>query len=164
MPVLAELILDSETDSGLRLAAGTRFYGDASFMKGSDRATIIFKQISLPGGQFKKINARALGKDGQSGLPGRIYSDGTKNTAGHVLISFVGGLAAGSVQTDVLGRSQGGIGNGLLTAVADTARARAQNYGEKLKAEREWIEIPSNSECDAQLTESMNLQAGATDE
>lgn len=164
VPVLAELILDSETESGLRLKAGTRFYGDATFTKGSERATVVFRQISLANGQFKKINAKAIGKDGQLGLSGKVYSDGNKNTAGHVLTAFVGGLAAGSVQTDVFGRSQGGIGNGLLTAVADTARAKAQNYGEKLKAEREWIEIPSNSECDAQLAESMSLQYGASNE
>ncbi len=158
VPVLAELILDSETDSGLRLNSGTKFYGEASFMKGADRATVMFKQMSLTNGQMKPINARALGLDGQSGVLGRVYSDGTKNTAGHVLTSFIGGLAAGSVQTDIFGRSQGGITNGVLTAVSETAKANAQSYGEKLKAEREWIEIQPNTECDAQLFESLDLQ------
>ncbi len=164
VPILAELILNSETDSGLRLEAGTRFYGEASFMRGSNRASVIFKQISLPNGQMKPINAKALGKDGQAGVLGRVYSDGAKNTAGQVITSFVGGLAAGSVQTDVFGRSQGGIGNGILTAVAETAKSKAQSYGENLKAEREWIEIAPNTECDAQLFESMNLQSGAFSE
>lgn len=164
VPILAELILDSETESGLRLEAGTRFYGEASFMRGSNRASVIFKQISLPNGQMKSINAKALGKDGQAGVLGRVYSDGAKNTAGQVITSFVGGLAAGSVQTDVFGRSQGGIGNGLLTAVAETAKTKAQTYGENLKAEREWIEISPNTECDAQLFDSMNLQSGAFSE
>ena len=50
--------------------------------------------------------------------------------------------------------------NGLLTAVAKTATDRAQAYGEKLKAEREWIEVETNSECDVILNESMNLQMG----
>lgn len=158
VPVLAELILDSETDSGLRLNSGTRLYGEASFMKGADRATVVFKQMSLTNGQMRAINARALGLDGQGGVPGRVYSDGAKNTAGQVLTSFVGGLAAGSEQTDIFGRSQGGITNGVLTAVSETAKANAQSYGEKLKAEREWIEIQPNTECDAQLFESLDLQ------
>ena len=164
VPVLAELIVNSETESGLKLPAGTKFYGEASFSKGSDRALITFKQISLPNGQMRPIIARAVGKDGQGGIPGRVYSDGVKNTTGQVITSFVGGLAAGSVQTDIFGRSQGGIGNGLLAAVSETAKMKAQDYGEKLKAEREWIEIQSNTECDAQLVEAMNLQTGGASE
>lgn len=162
VPVLAELLMDSETESGLKLQAGTKFYGEATFMKGSDRALVQFKQIALLNGQLKAINARAIGKDGRAGLPGRVYSDGAKNTAGQVITSFVGGLAAGSVQTDIFGRSQGGIGNGILTAVAETARGKAQSYGENLKAEREWIELQPNSECDAQLSEAMDLQSGSS--
>lgn len=162
VPVLAELILNSETESGLKLPAGTRFYGEASFSKGSERATVTFKQISLPNGQMKPINARATGKDGQGGIPGRVYSDGVKNTAGQVLTSFVSGLAAGSVQTDIFGRSQGGVSNGLLTAISETAKIKTQDFGEKLKTEREWIEIQPNTECDAQLFESMNLQTGGS--
>lgn len=164
VPVLAELLLDGATESGLRLPAGTKIYGEASFAKGSDRATVVFKQISLPNGQIKGLNAKALGKDGQPGIEGRVYSDGAKNTAGQVLTTFVGGLAAGSVQTDIFGRSQGGVGNGILTAVAETARSKAQSYGENLKAEREWIEIQSGTECDAQLFDSMDLQYGASHE
>lgn len=160
VPILAELILDSETNSGLRLSAGTKLYGEASFMKGADRAAVAFKQMSLINGQMRAINAKAVGLDGQGGIPGRIYSDSTKNTAGQVLTSFVGGLAAGSVQTDIFGRSQGGLTNGVLTAVSETAKANAQSYGEKLKAEREWIEISPNTECDAQLFESLDLQTG----
>ncbi|MGZ3806296.1 MAG: TrbI/VirB10 family protein [Pseudobdellovibrionaceae bacterium] len=160
VPVLAELLLDGMTDSGLRLPAGTKFYGEATYVKGTERANILFKQISLPNGQIKRLSSRALGKDGQPGVEGRIYSDGVKNTAGQVLTTFVGGLAAGSIQTDAFGRSKGGIENGLLTAVAETAKGKAQSYGENLKAEREWIEIRSGTECDALLSESMELQNG----
>ena len=160
VPILAELILDSQTDSGLKLAAGTRFYGEASFQKGSDRATIRFTQISLPSGQIRKVSALALSKDGQPGVPGRVFSDGMKNTAGQVLTTFVGGLAAGSMETDILGRSKGGIENGLLGAVAATAQSRAQNYGEKLKTEREWIELNPGAECDAVLSDALKLQEG----
>lgn len=160
VPILAESLLDSVSDSGLRLPAGTRFYGQASFQKGSDRAQIRFDQISLPSGQIKRISAMALDKSGQPGVSGKVFSDGAKNTAGQVLTTFVGGLAAGSMQTDIMGNSKGGVENGLLGAVAATAQSRAQAYGEKLKTEREWIELSPGAECDAVLNESFKLQEG----
>lgn len=160
VPILAELILDSQTDSGLKLPAGARLYGEASFQRGSERASVRFTQLSLPSGQIRKISAQALGKDGQPGIEGRVFSDGMKNTAGQVLTTFVGGLAAGSMETDILGRSKGGLTNGLLGAVSATAQSRAQAYGEKLKTEREWIELRSGAECDAVLNESLGLQEG----
>ena len=158
VPILAELILNSITESGLTLPAGTRFYGEASFQKGAERANVQFKQISLPNGEIRPIAGLAVGKDGQPGLPGKVYSDGMKNTTGQVLTTFIGGLAAGSVQTDVFGQSRGGLENGMLTAVAATAKDRAQAYGEKLKAEREWIEVGAGSEGDVLLSNSLNLQ------
>lgn len=160
VPILAESILDSVSDSGLRLPAGTKFYGQASFQRGPDRAQIRFDQISLPSGQIKRISALALDKNGQPGVTGKVFSDGVKNTAGQVLTTFVGGLAAGSMQTDIMGNSKGGVENGLLGAVAATAQSRAQAYGEKLKTEREWIELNPGAECDAVLNESFKLQEG----
>jgi type IV secretory pathway VirB10-like protein len=154
------LILNTETDSGLRLPAGTRFYGEASFGRGQDRAQVRFTQISLPNGEIKEVSGLALGKDGQSGIEGKVFSDGSKNTAGQIITTFVAGMAAGSVETDIFGGSKGGVQNGLLSAVAATAKDRAQSYGEKLKAEREWIEIAQGVECDAVLNQSLNLQNG----
>lgn len=158
VPILAEMILDSMTESGLKLPSGTRLCGEASFQKETERANIRFSQMSLPNGQIKKISALALGKDGQVGVAGRTFSDGAKNSVGQLLTTFVGGLASGSMDLDVLGRSKGGIENGLLNALAQTAKTKAENYGQKLKAEREWLEISSGTECDALLSDSLNLQ------
>jgi hypothetical protein len=160
VPILAELLLDSVSESGLKIPAGTKFYGQASFQKGSDRAQIRFDQISLPNGQIKRVSAQALDKSGQPGVSGNVFSDGAKNTAGQLLTTFVGGLAAGSMQTDIMGNSKGGVENGLLGAVAATAQSRAQAYGDKLKTEREWIELNLGTECDAVLNESFKLQEG----
>jgi hypothetical protein len=160
VPILAELILDSQTESGLKLPAGTKLYGEASSQKGTERVSIKFMQLSLPSGQIKRISAVALSKDGQPGVIGRVFSDGMKNSAGQLLTTFVGGLAAGSMESDILGKSKGGIENGLLGAIAATAQSKAQSYGEKLKTEREWIELKSGTECDAVLNESVRLQEG----
>jgi hypothetical protein len=148
------------TDSGLTLPAGTKFYGEASHQKDSDRATIHFSQISLPSGEIRPISAIGLGKDSQPGIPGTVHSDAMKNTAGQMITTFVGGFAAGSMQTNFLGGSQGGVQNGVLNAVAATAKDRAQDYGEKLKNERQWIEVLQGAECDAAFSDSLNLQTG----
>lgn len=160
VPVLAESILDSMTEAGIRIPAGSKFYGEASFQRGTDRAQITFKQISLPSGEIKALSGIALGKDGQNGVQGKTFSDGMKNSAGQVITAFVGGLAAGSIQTDAFGRSKGGVENGLLTAVSETARSQAQKYGERLKQEREWIEVNENTECDILLRETFNPTQG----
>ncbi len=160
VPILAESILDSMTDAGIRIPAGSKFYGEASFQRGSDRAQITFKQLSLPSGEIKPLSGIALGKDGQNGILGKVSSDGFKNSTGQVITAFVGGLAAGSIQTDAFGRSRGGVENGLLTAVSETAKSQAQKYGERLKAEREWIEVNENVECDLLLKETFNPNQG----
>lgn len=160
IPILAESITEVRTESGLNLPAGTKFYGEASHQRDSDRASVRFTQISLPSGEFKPIRAIALGKDGQSGVVGNLKSDAMKNTAGQMITSFVGGFAAGSMQTDVLGGSKGGVQNGLLNAVATTAKDRAQSYGEKLKHERQWVEVPQFAEADAVFSESLKLGPG----
>ena len=160
VPILADLLFAVRTESGLSLPAGTRFYGEATFQKGQERAQIRFTQISLPSGQLRPVSGFALGKDGQPGLNGRVYSDGAKNTAGQVLTTFISGLAGGSVETDMFGNSRGGVQNGLLSAVAATAKDRAQNYGEKLKAEREWIEVAAGAECDGSFDQSLDLHGG----
>lgn len=164
VPVLADLLFAVQTESGLNLPAGTRFYGEASFQKGQERAQIRFTQISLPSGQLRQVSGIALSKDGQPGIGGRVYSDGAKNTAGQVLTTFIGGLAAGGVETDMFGNSRGGVQNGLLSAVAATAKDRAQGYGEKLKTEREWIEVPAGTECDGSFDQSLNLQGGSDEQ
>ena len=158
VPILAELIIDGWTDSGLRIPAGSRLYGEATFQRDAERATVRFTQLSLPSGRIRRITAVAFGRDGQPGIEGKVHSDGAKNAGGQFLTEFIGGLASGSVQADVFGRSQGGLQNGLLSAVAVTAKTRAQSYGEKLKAERQWIEVPAGTECEALLTESYLIQ------
>ena len=160
VPILAEAISNVTTDSGLMLPAGTKFYGEASHQKDSDRATVHFSQISLPSGEIRPVSAIGLGKDSQPGVPGQVHSDAMKNTAGQMITTFVGGFAAGSMQTDFLGGSRGGVQNGVLNAVASTAKDRAQDYGEKLKNERQWIEVLQGAECDAAFSDSLNLQTG----
>ena len=163
VPVLAELTFDAVTDSGLSLPTGTEFYGEARFDKETSRIKIDFKQISLPDGEIRSISGIAVSSDGEPGISGNVHSDVAKNTAGELITSFVGGFAAGSMQTNVFGQSVGGVQNGLLQATGDTARNLADNYGNKLKTEREWITIRAGAEFDAILNSSLNLQIQPSD-
>ncbi|GIL16314.1 MAG: hypothetical protein BroJett040_00650 [Oligoflexia bacterium] len=152
VPVLARLIESVTSESGNNLSEGTLFYGEARYQT-SGRAQVEFKRISLPSGQFRIVSAVALGSDGMEGVEGKVQSDSARNSVGQVLTTFVGGLAAGSVERDVMGNSRGGIGNGLLMAFAEATKDRAQKYGESLKETREWIEIPSGFVFEARINQ-----------
>jgi hypothetical protein len=158
VPVMVEVTNDAATESGLKLPRGTKLYGEANFEKGTARAKIHFTQASLPNGQIRQLSAQAISQDGQIGIAGRISSDAVKNTTGEMLTTFISSLASGSMETGLLGSSKGGIKNGLLSAVGHTAEGRAQSYGEKLKTEREWMELPNGMEFDALLNQSLDLQ------
>jgi hypothetical protein len=56
-----------------------------------------------------------------------------------------------------MGNSKGGISNGLLQAFSETARERAQKYGESMKDAREWIEVPAGTACDAVIQQSFKM-------
>ena len=157
-PIIARAVESASTDSGLAIPAGAIFYGEATYQAASDKAQIKFNRVSFPDGRILDIQANAIDESGQSGLSGQVRSDAVKNSAGQVLTAFVGGLAAGSVSRDVFGASAGGIQNGLLQAIADTAKDRAQKSGEKMKEAREWIEIESGVYFDAVIQQSVTLK------
>ena len=158
VPVMVSVEIDAITESGLKLPQGSKLYGEASFEKGSGRARIHFTQASLPSGELKNISGSATDREGQVGITGRVFSEGMKNTAGQLMTTFIAGLATGSMRTNFLGASQGGLRNGVLSAVGQTAHGRAQAYGEKLKTEREWMELKNGMEFEAVLNDSLNLQ------
>lgn len=159
VPVLAEVLQDTASVSGVKIPAGSKLYGEMSFEKGQSRAQIKFTQLSYPDGRIQAVAASAISKDGQIGVEGDIKSDANKNSAGSVITSFVAGLASGSVETDAFGGSRGGLTNGLLSAVGGAAKERAQQYGERLKNEREWIEVKSATEFDVILNETFEFQS-----
>lgn len=154
VPIYAELVRSVTTESGIRLEAGAKFYGEAMFNKTSQRAFVRFTKMSLISGEIKDISAQAIDQKGQLGIKGKVFSNGVENTAGQLITTFVGSLASGSIATDIFGRSVGGVENGLLNAVSETAKTRADKYGEKLKNEREWVEVPAGTEFNVLLNEA----------
>ncbi len=162
-PVIAKSVEDVTSDSGNSVPKDSLFYGEASYEKSSGRAVIQFKKVSYPNGTIRDISASAVSSDGMSGLEGNLKSDSAKNSVGQVITTFVGGLAAGSVERDFMGNSKGGVSNGLLQAVSETARDRAQKYGESMKDAREWIEISAGTSCDAVIRQPFKMTE-STDE
>ena len=154
VPIYAELVRTVLTESGVRLEAGAKFYGEAIYNKTSGRAFVRFAKMSLISGEIKEISAQAIDHQGQLGIKGKVFSNSIENSTGQLITTFVGGLAGGSMATDVFGRSKGGIENGLLNAVAETAKTRADRYGEKLKNEREWVEVSEGTEFNVLLNEA----------
>ena len=161
VPVMAKVTEAATTDSGLSIPMESLLYGEASYQKQSHRAIIVFRKLSMPSGEIRNISASVVSNDGMPGLEGQVHSDGVKNSAGQIITGFVGGLAAGSMQRDLLGNSTGGISNGLLQATADTAKNQAQKYGDSLKESREWIEISSGVDCEAIINQSFQMIEGA---
>lgn len=157
VPVLGKVMESATTESGLSIPEGAVLYGEASYQRSSGRAVIQFRKLSYPSGEIRNISASVISPDGMPGLAGTIHSDRIKNSAGQFITTFVSALAAGSVQRDLMGNSQGGLQNGLLTGASEVAKSQAQGYGESLKESREWIEVGSGSECEAIIEKSYQL-------
>lgn len=156
-PVIAKSIEEASSDSGNSIPEGSLFYGEASYQPSSGRASIQFKKVSYPNGMIRDIAVFVVGNDGMSGLEGNVKSDSIKNSTGQIITTFVGSLAGGSVERDFMGNSKGGINNGLLQAISETARDRAQKFGESMKNAREWIEVPAGTVCDAVIQQSYQM-------
>jgi len=157
VPVIATVIEDATTDYGMTIFSGSQLYGEATYSKSSERAEITFKQLVMTSGEIKPIQAKAVALDGKQGIEGNVESNVMQTSFGQVVTSFVGGLAAGSVERDLMGNSKGGLTNGLLNAVAETARSKAEKYGESLKEEKIWINVGEGIEFDAVLDQPLKM-------
>lgn len=153
VPVIAEVTGGVFNDSGGGILEGSRLYGTAQFQAGQDRAQIQFQSIADPSGVVRNLQAVAIGADGQMGASGETHSNGFRNAAGQFVTRFAGAYAEGSQQRDFMGNSQGGATNGLLNAVAQTAKDRTDDFATDLKKQHEWIELPQTTTVNVILTQ-----------
>lgn len=157
-PVIGLVNQDVVTDYGVAIPKGTKIFGEASFDKDAKRANVQWRTLILDGGVSKSISGIALGSDNQPGIDGEVHSDSFKNTAGSLLTRFVAGVADGTVTRTQTGESTGGIQNGLLTGVSDTARERADSWAEDLKKERAWIVLRKGTQAQIILIEGFTFR------
>jgi type IV secretory pathway VirB10-like protein len=163
MPIIAKVTADVSQEDSVAIPTESKIFGEMSFDDGSSRANVTWKSIEFPDGRERQINGIGLGLDGQLGVAGVIHSDGLKNTAGQFLSRFVGAYAEGSMQKGMLGSSDGGHGNGLKNAVAETAKDQSSEFAEDLKKQRRWIELNAGAEFQAILSQNFTFRdPGAT--
>lgn len=146
VPVIATVVSDVEYENSIAISSGAKVIGEISFDESSERASVTFRSLQLPDGRERSISAIALGNDGQYGIEGKVNSMAIKNTIGQTLTRFIGAYADGSIQRGQLGASQGGHENGMKTAVAETAKDRAEAWAENLKKEKKWLEVKAGKE------------------
>lgn len=149
VPVIAIVVSDVEHEGVVAIPRGSKVFGEMAFDESSDRASVTFRSVQLPDGRERQISAIGLGNDGQYGIDGKVKSEALKNTFGQTLTRFIGAYAEGSIQRGQLGASQGGHENGMKTALAETAKDRAEAWAEDLKKEKKWIEIQAGKEFTA---------------
>lgn len=157
-PVIGLVNQDVVTDYGVAIPKGAKIFGEASFDKDAKRARVQWRTLLVDGSLSKTISGIALGSDNQPGIDGEVHSDGVKNTVGALITRFVAGVAEGSVTRTQTGESTGGIQNGLLTGVSDTAKERADSWAEDLKKERAWIELKKGTQAQVILIEGFTFR------
>ncbi len=154
MPIIGVIAKDLLQEDSLAIPNGSKLFGESSFNEGSERAQVSWKSIQFPDGRERQISAISVGSDGQVGIDGNVHSEALKNTIGQTLTRFIGAYAEGSMERGPLGANTGGSENGMRNAVAETAKDRADALATDLKKEKKWIEIESNSESLAVLTQA----------
>lgn len=141
VPIIATVVSDLEHEGTIAIPKGSRIIGEMAFDESTERASVTFSSVQLPDGRARQISAIGMGTDGQYGIDGRISSAAFKNAIGQTLTRFIGAYADGSIQRGQLGASEGGHENGMKTAVAETAKDRAEAWAEDMKKEKKWIEL-----------------------
>ncbi|MDZ4660164.1 MAG: TrbI/VirB10 family protein [Pseudomonadota bacterium] len=163
MPVIGLVANDVIQEDSVAIPQGSKLLGDVSFDESTERAQISWKSIQFPDGKERQIAAIGVSPDGQVGVEGKVHSEALKNIVGQTLTRFIGAYAEGSMQTGAFGANQGGSENGMKKAVADTAKDRAEAWGEDMKKEKKWIELKAGSEFYAVITQTFVFRdPGAT--
>jgi type IV secretory pathway VirB10-like protein len=163
MPVTGIVSADVISDSSLAIPEGSKIIGEASFDESNGRANLSWKTIVTPDGRERQFSAISVGRDNQVGVEGNVKSNTLKNTVGQVLTEFIGAYASGSMTSGMLGSTEGGVQNGLKSAVAKTAQDRANSFGEDMKKEHQWIELQAGTSVVAVLSQSFVFRdPGAT--
>ncbi len=153
MPVIGVVLNDAIYENNVAIPEGAKLYGEITFDESSDRANISFQSVIFPNGRERVISALGIGSDGRIGIEGDVHSKVLANMIGHTLTSFVGAYAAGSMSRGQMGASSGGHANGLKNAVSETAKDYAESFGEEMKKEQKWIELPAGVMAEAVLNQ-----------
>ncbi len=145
-PVIAEVTEEILWKNSVVIPAGTRVLGSASFDDTAKRLQMRFQTLVFPEGEQRAVSALALMPDGSSGLPGDYHSGQFSAQAGRFLGYFVGGLTSGMKDKTSQGQfglpyEPGGLKNGLLNGVSQSATDQANQYAESMKNVHPYLEV-----------------------
>jgi hypothetical protein len=154
VPVIGILQKDVTQEDSVAIPQGSKVFGEASFDDSSERAQVKWKSVRLPDGRERPLSAISISQDGQPGVQGDVHSDALKNTIGLTVTRFVAAYADGSMQKGAFGGNPGGDDNGLKNAISQTAKDRADAWGQDLQKPKKWIELAPGTNCIAVLSSS----------
>lgn len=162
MPVMAVVVSDVVQGNDVAIPEGSLCLGEISFDDSMGRAQVSWRTLHLPDGRERQIAGLAASSDGQIGIEGTVHSDSFKNTAGQLASRFISAFAEGSMPRGSLGASPGGYENGFKNAIAETAKDRGDIWADDLKKQKKWIEIDSNENFIAILTQPLTFRDPGT--
>lgn len=151
IPVIGRIATSVVGRSSVAIAEDSQIFGEAKLDPESERVNVNWKSVRFPDGRSKSIVAMAIGADNQSGVEGEYHSDAFKNTTGQMISRFVGGFAEGSLNRGPLGANPGGLENGILTGVSETAKDRTEAWSADLKKPKAWVDLKAGTELRAIL-------------
>lgn len=158
MPVIGIVVSDYEQDGAVAIPKGSKIFGEVSYDPDSKRGQLSWRSIQLSNGRVRQFEALSTSTDGQAGVEGKVHSDALKNTIGQTMTRFVAAYAEGSMERTAFMGSPGGKENGLKNAVAETAKDQADRMADEMKKEREWLELNSDQEFFALLTQPFRFR------
>lgn len=158
IPVIGEVTEDCVHEGDIAIPKGSKLFGDINFDSESKRGQLTWRSIQIGQGRVKQFEALSTALDGQAGIEGQVHSDAMKNSAGQALTRFIGAYAEGSMERTSFFGSPGGNANGLKNATAETAKYEAERMADRLKKEREWLELQPESEFYALLTQPFRFR------
>lgn len=163
MPIMGFVSKDVMQENDVAIPQGAKLIGDISFDDSTERAQISWTSIIMPDGRERPLSGIGVGRDGQVGVDGNVKSESLKNTTGQAMIRLIGAYAEGSMSRGQFGSNDGGHGNGMKNAIAETAKDRANSLAEDMKKEKKWIELQMGVEFYTVLNQPFLFRApGAT--
>lgn len=158
MPVIGVVVEDFEQDGIVAIPRGSKVFGEVTFDQETKRGALSWRSIQIGNGRVRTFSALSTSLDGQAGVEGQVHSDAVKNALGQTMTRFIGAYAEGSMERTAFFGSPGGKENGMKNAIAETAKDQADRMADKLKKEREWLELQPGQEFLALLTEPFRFR------
>lgn len=159
--VILDVIEDLVDQGKIIIKAGSTFYGKLSSVEGDRLFASIYLLKEEATNQSYQINGELLSVDGSAGVVGRVKSGKTDQVLGAATSVFVGGAAAGMVESNTgpwgTVQNKGSLKNGIFNGISQTAQHAADLYTEEMKDKRDEIYLDSGSNVVVLINDAGNF-------